>query len=422
MSRAFFHSFKRGVGAVEADDGLVLRLFLARLLSEPATRESESERGDPDSVFHRGSIHFRRGQDRARHRGPPRAFGLLPWHRKHRSSRIVHGRCVLSRGRLRRAFSTKPPIRGLVRLAEDSRPSLTPPFPASLRFTLALPDAAFLRFSPALVARQEVRRAAVEFVVNVGAETVYEEFFDFEDANQWHDREVDLSAWAGRRLRSLSRPAPSAEGRESSGRIAADGLGQPRRRLEPSGTLSARSPAGKAPVSWDSPSTWLIGGLLGLAIRWLFVRFGAAPGDRSALGNLFPLVTLSTIVVLTVVQASIPLSLGLLGALSIVRFRSAIKTPEELVYVLFAVAVGLSLGAQHRALAIVAVVVVGFFIVLRSRFDDPRAERSFHLSIAGDARRFFEETVLARLARDGARPRAPEARPERTTESSSVRS
>ncbi|HLE70193.1 MAG TPA: DUF4956 domain-containing protein, partial [Vicinamibacteria bacterium] len=114
-----------------------------------------------------------------------------------------------------------------------------------------------------------------------------------------------------------------------------------------------------------------------------------------------PLFTLSTIVVLTVVQASIPLSLGLLGALSIVRFRSAIKTPEELVYLLFSVAVGLSLGAQHRLLSVVTVAVVGIFILLRSRFDDPVAERSFLLSISGDAGRFFDGeggTVLDRLS------------------------
>ena len=56
----------------------------------------------------------------------------------------------------------------MVRLGEDSRPSLTPPFPASVRFAIALPDSPFLAFAPALVARQEVRRAGVEFVVKVG--------------------------------------------------------------------------------------------------------------------------------------------------------------------------------------------------------------------------------------------------------------
>jgi hypothetical protein len=287
--------------------------------------------------------------------------------------------------------------RGLVRVAEDSRPSLTPPFPASLRFTLALPDAALFAFAPALVARQEVRRAGVEFVVKVDTEVVYEEFFDFEDANQWHDREVDLSRWSGQEI-VLTLETRALGGR--GGKLWADRLqtvwGDPVVVSNRPGSLGRLARGESARVLGFAINLGL-GGLLGLVVRELFVRFGAASGDRSRLGNLFPLVTLSTIVLLTVVQASIPLSLGLLGALSIVRFRSAIKTPEELVYILFAVAVGLSLGAQHRLLSIAAVGVVSIFIVLRSRFDDPVAERSFLLSIEGDARRFFEESVLGRL-------------------------
>jgi len=291
--------------------------------------------------------------------------------------------------------------RGVIRLSEDSRFSLTPPFPASLRFQLTLPDAPFLSFAPALVARQEVRRAGVEFVVRVDSEVVFEEYFDFEDANQWHDREVDLSEWAGREV-SLTLETRAIGGR--TGKLWADRLqtvwGDPVIVSNRPGSLRsmARGEAARlAGFAWNL----VLGGLLALAIRELFLRFGAAPGDRSRLGNLFPLFTLGTILLLTVVQASIPLSLGLLGALSVVRFRSAIKTPEELVYLLFCVAVGLSLGAQHRLFSIAAVVVVGAFVLVRSRFDDPVAERSFLLSISGDAARFFDGengTVLDRLS------------------------
>lgn len=266
-----------------------------------------------------------------------------------------------------------------------------------MRFTLTLPEAASLSFAPALVVRQEVRRAGVEFVVKVDSDVVYEEFFDFEDANQWHDREVDLSEWSGREV-AVSLETRALGGR--TGKLWADRLqtvwGNPVVVSNRPGSLRSLA-RGDAARILGFASNLVLGGLLGLAIRGLFVRFGALPGDRARLGNLFPLVTLSTIVILTVVQVSIPLSLGLLGALSIVRFRSAIKTPEELVYLLFSVAVGISLGAQHRLLSLAAVVVVGVIIVLRSRFDDPAAERSFQLSISGDANRFFDETVLVRL-------------------------
>ena len=56
---------------------------------------------------------------------------------------------------------------GLVELAGDTRPALTPRFPASLRFDVALPEAAFLTLAPALITRPRVGRARVEFVVVV---------------------------------------------------------------------------------------------------------------------------------------------------------------------------------------------------------------------------------------------------------------
>ena len=298
------------------------------------------------------------------------------------------------------AFLDAPSDRSLVRLSDDSRPSLTPPFPASLRFRLPLPEAALLSFAPALVARQEVRRAGVEFVVRVDSEVVYEEFFDFEDANRWHDRDVDLSKWSGREV-ELTLETRALGGR--TGKLWADRLqtvwGDPAVVSNRPGSLGSLS-RGEAARALEFAGNLMLGGLLALVIRGLFLRYGASPGDRSRLGNLFPLFTLSTIVVLTVVQVSIPLSLGLLGALSIVRFRSAIKTPEELVYLLSCVSIGLSVGAQHRLLSVAAVGVIGVFVLLRSRFDDPRAERSFLLSISGDAARFFQGeggTVLDRL-------------------------
>lgn len=49
--------------------------------------------------------------------------------------------------------------------------------------------------------------------------------------------------------------------------------------------------------------------------------------------------------VIFVVKSSLALSLGLVGALSIVRFRTPIKGPEELVYLFLSIAIGLGFGA-----------------------------------------------------------------------------
>ena len=69
---------------------------------------------------------------------------------------------------------------------------------------------------------------------------------------------------------------------------------------------------------------------------------------RRDLGLVLPVICLTTLVVISVVKSSLALSLGLVGALSIVRFRTPIKEPEELAYIFLAIAIGLALGADQK--------------------------------------------------------------------------
>ena len=68
---------------------------------------------------------------------------------------------------------------------------------------------------------------------------------------------------------------------------------------------------------------------------------------------------MTTMLIITIVKSSLALSLGLVGALSIVRFRTAIKDPEELSYIFLSIAIGLGLGANQRYITI-----IGFFIIV----------------------------------------------------------
>ena len=122
----------------------------------------------------------------------------------------------------------------------------------------------------------------------------------------------------------------------------------------------------------------LIGGALALYIRELYKRFGTSISNRDNFSGVFPMLTMVTVVIIFVVKSSLALSLGLVGALSIVRFRAAIKTSEELVYLFLCIGVGLALGAEHRLLAAVTVVIVTIFVVGRrvSRLERVAAEPS----------------------------------------------
>ena len=69
----------------------------------------------------------------------------------------------------------------------------------------------------------------------------------------------------------------------------------------------------------------------------------------------FVVLGVTTTIVIMIVKSSLALSLGLVGALSIVRFRAAIKEPEELVYLFLIIAIGLGCGANQLVIITTAV-------------------------------------------------------------------
>ncbi len=133
----------------------------------------------------------------------------------------------------------------------------------------------------------------------------------------------------------------------------------------------------------------VLGGLCALLLKWLYHRFGKSMSSRDSVTRVFPLLTLVTIAVITVVKTSLALSLGLVGALSIVRFRAAIKEPEELVYLFLCIGVGLALGAEQPMIAFVLIAVATVFIVCTSWFEQGRHQETMLLTITGDSTKYF---------------------------------
>ena len=88
-----------------------------------------------------------------------------------------------------------------------------------------------------------------------------------------------------------------------------------------------------------------LGVLLTAIVAWHYSRRARIKVLRRDLGLVLPVIALTTLLVISVVKSSLALSLGLVGALSIVRFRTPIKEPEELAYIFLSIAVGLALGA-----------------------------------------------------------------------------
>ncbi len=98
--------------------------------------------------------------------------------------------------------------------------------------------------------------------------------------------------------------------------------------------------------------------VLSLILQWTYFKCGKSLSNRRSFASNFILVAFTTMLIISIVKSSLALSLGLVGALSIVRFRAAIKDPEELSYLFFAISVGLGLGANQRIIVLVAFVIL----------------------------------------------------------------
>jgi len=124
-----------------------------------------------------------------------------------------------------------------------------------------------------------------------------------------------------------------------------------------------------------------VGVFLALVLRYHFRHFGSTLSNREEFAQVFPFVLLTTVLIITVVKSSLALSLGLVGALSIVRFRTPVKEPEELAYLFIAIAMGLGLGANQTIPTIVAGLSILGVMALLGTFRKEKSGKNIYLSI-----------------------------------------
>jgi len=110
----------------------------------------------------------------------------------------------------------------------------------------------------------------------------------------------------------------------------------------------------------------LITTILSLLVGFFYVKYGNALSNRSALAKTFVLIGLTTMLIISIVKSSLALSLGLVGALSIVRFRTAIKEPEELAYFFIVIAIGLGIGANQFIVTMLGAISLCLIVYLLS--------------------------------------------------------
>jgi hypothetical protein len=117
-------------------------------------------------------------------------------------------------------------------------------------------------------------------------------------------------------------------------------------------------------------------------IYLVFIRCAVTFSNRRHFGRIFLLVTVCTALIITVIKSSIALSLGLVGALSIVRFRAAIKEPEELAYLFLCIAAGLGYGARETVATFFSVLLILAILIARYKYFSGRVDDAYNFSVS----------------------------------------
>ena len=120
----------------------------------------------------------------------------------------------------------------------------------------------------------------------------------------------------------------------------------------------------------------LISAFLAFIVKLVYIRISRTLNDREYFSDTFVPLAIITTLVITVIKFSLALSLGLVGALSIVRFRAAIKEPEELVYLFFIIAIGLANGANQFLVSIICTFFIILILFIKKYYDDKKNDQN----------------------------------------------
>jgi hypothetical protein len=150
--------------------------------------------------------------------------------------------------------------------------------------------------------------------------------------------------------------------------------------------------------------------LSSLFIAYLYVHFYSNRATGSQVHRAFPLLGISITAIFVTIQFSLPLSLGLLGALSIVRFRTPIKEPEEIGFIMLVIATSIAVATFKLSfVGIIFVVALGalFGQALTRRFMGAEADGTIVISLPTNGKPADPAAISAVL-----RKRLPKAKLE----------
>ena len=150
---------------------------------------------------------------------------------------------------------------------------------------------------------------------------------------------------------------------------------------------------------WGFALNLILAAILSLILSRVYVRYGTSLSNRRMFAKNFMPIGMTTMLIITIVKSSLALSLGLVGALSIVRFRTAIKEPEELSYLFLIIAIGLGFGADQRLITVIAFAIIIGVIWLRHFSRKSEEDHNLYFTVASQNPKVDMEHIVEALTK-----------------------
>ena len=144
-------------------------------------------------------------------------------------------------------------------------------------------------------------------------------------------------------------------------------------------------------------SSLICAAILSILIQFVYNKFSTTLSNKIDFSKNFVVLGITTTIVIMIVKNSIALSLGLVGALSIVRFRAAIKEPEELVYLFLVIAAGLGCGSGQIKITVwelFSLIIVVFYSLF---FNKSKQKLSEQLNLSLVTKEKIDEKEISKI-------------------------
>lgn len=136
--------------------------------------------------------------------------------------------------------------------------------------------------------------------------------------------------------------------------------------------------------------------LITYLVKLLYIKRARTISDKEYFASFFIIWTVSIFLIISVIKTSVVLSLGMVGALSIVRFRNAIKDTEQIMFLLFLIAIAMALASNQYIYTVVVVISLVSIIYMRD-FKKKTTNHSQYIYLKFSKKEVLNE-ILERLS------------------------